>query len=107
MAKNTGDPDVPGTVPDVNGDEEEAIDLDKTYLRYEYHTLTCLPKTKTIMFCVRSYLTPIQQIKDEQNGAALADACDSMPERFGTYKRRPVWGDQLCDWLRGGGHKEE
>ena len=52
------------------------------------------------MFCVRSYLTPIKQIKKEGNGPALADACDSMPEKFGIYKRRPVWGDQLCGWLR-------
>ncbi|KAI4280014.1 MAG: hypothetical protein L6R38_004795 [Xanthoria sp. 2 TBL-2021] len=84
-----------------------AIDLAKTYLRCE-HTLTCLLKTRTIMFCVRSYLTPIQQVKDDGRGPDLADACDSMPEKFDVYKRRPVWGKQLCDWLRasGGGREE-
>ena len=54
------------------------------------------------MFCVRSYLTPIQVIKDEGTGVALAEACESMPEKFGVYKRRPLWGEQLCGWLREG-----
>ena len=99
LAKNTGDPDAVGTAANA-AVQREIIDIDKTYLRCEHHTLTCLPKTKTVMFCVRSYLTPIKQIKEEGNGPALADACDSMPEKFGVYKRRPVWGDQLCGWLR-------
>ncbi|KAL8934483.1 MAG: hypothetical protein Q9211_005206 [Gyalolechia sp. 1 TL-2023] len=99
LAKNTGDPDVPDSIANAIV-QRDILDINKTYLRCEHHTLTCLPKTKTVMFCVRSYLTPIQQIKDEGNGHALADACDSMPEKFGAYKRRPVWGDQLCGWLR-------
>ncbi|KAL8980568.1 MAG: hypothetical protein Q9205_004385 [Flavoplaca limonia] len=99
LAKNTGDPDAPST-PLITSDGREIIDLAKTYLRCERHTLTCLPKTRTIMFCVRTYLTPIQHIKDEGNGGALADACDSMPEKFDVYKRKSVWGNQLCEWLR-------
>ncbi|KAL9640122.1 MAG: hypothetical protein Q9204_000839 [Flavoplaca sp. TL-2023a] len=99
LAKNTGDPDAPST-PLITSDGRETIDLAKTYLHCERHTLTCLPRTKTIMFCVRTYLTPIQHIKDEGDGGALADACDSMAEKLGVYKRRAVWGKQLCKWLR-------
>ena len=80
--------------------QQELLDLNKVYLRCERHSLTCLPKTMTVMFCVRSYLTPIRQIKEEGNGTALADACDTMPEKLGYYKRRPLWGEQLCEWLR-------
>ncbi|KAL8983873.1 MAG: hypothetical protein Q9177_004853 [Variospora cf. flavescens] len=99
LAKNTGDPNNSGTLAHT-ALQRERINLETTYLRCEHHTLTCLPKSKTVMFCVRSYLTPIKQIREEGNGPALADACDSMPEKFGVYKRRPVWGDQLCEWLR-------
>ncbi|KAI4176392.1 MAG: hypothetical protein LQ343_001131 [Gyalolechia ehrenbergii] len=101
LAKNTGDPEVPHDTAHTMI-KREVIDIGKTYLRCEHHTLTCLRKTKTVIFCVRSYLTPIKQIREEGNGHALADACDSMPEKFGAYKRRPVWGDQLCGWLREG-----
>ncbi|KAI4209995.1 MAG: hypothetical protein LQ351_007102 [Letrouitia transgressa] len=89
-----------GEEPEESGLQRPEIDLYKTYLRCEHHTLTCLPKTKAIMFCVRSYLYPMTDIKNEGNGPALADACDSMPEKFGVYKRRPLWGEQLCTWLR-------
>ncbi|KAI4123334.1 MAG: hypothetical protein LQ338_005316 [Usnochroma carphineum] len=106
LAKNTGNPDAPGTVA-YAAVQRENIDFDITYLRCEHHTLTCLPKTKTIMFCVRSYLTPIKQIKEEGNGPALAEACDTMPDKFGVYKRRPAWGDQLCRWLREDARKED
>ncbi|KAL8715169.1 MAG: hypothetical protein Q9220_001127 [cf. Caloplaca sp. 1 TL-2023] len=102
LAKNTGNPDAAGT-PAHNAVQQDRIDLNQTYLRCEHHTLTCLRKSRVVMFCVRSYLTPIQQIKEEGHGSALADACDSMPEKFGVYKRRPVWGDQLCRWLRDAG----
>lgn len=80
---------------------QEPLDLSLTYLHVEHHTLTCLPKSKAVMFCVRSYLYPIKDIKEEGNGPALAEACESMPERFGAYKRRTVWGAELGAWLRG------
>ena len=72
-----------------------------SFLRVEHHTLTCLPRTGTIVFAVRSYLTPLTQIRSEGAGPALADACESMPEKFGVYKNRPTWGPVLCSWLRG------
>ena len=54
------------------------------------------------MFAVRTYLTPLTEIKAEGSGLSLADACESMPEKFGRYKNRPTWGESLCSWLRQG-----
>lgn len=71
-----------------------------SFLRAEHHTLTCLPRTGTIVFAVRTYLTPLSQIRDEGSGPTLAEACESMPEKFGIYKNRPTWGQSACTWLR-------
>ena len=49
---------------------------------------------------MRSYLTPLAEIRDEGSGPALAEACESMPEAFAVYKNRLTWGSKLCDWLR-------
>ena len=78
------------------------VELDPlaSFLRVEHHTLTCLPRTGTIVFAVRSYLTSLAQIRDEGSGPTLAEACESMPEKFGVYKNRPAWGQKLCAWLR-------
>ena len=77
-----------------------ALDPLSSFLRCEHHTLTCLPKTGVVVFTVRSYLYPLSDIKVEGSGPELADACDSMPEKFGIYKNRTTWGATLCDWLR-------
>lgn len=77
-----------------------AFDPSASFLRAEHHTLTCLPRTGTIVFAVRSYLTPLTQIREEGSGPTLAEACDSMPEKFGIYKNRPTWGQKVCVWLR-------
>ena len=76
------------------------FDPSASFLRAEHHTLTCLPRTGTIVFAVRTYLTSLTQIKDEGSGPTLAEACDSMPEKFGIYKNRPTWGEKVCGWLR-------
>lgn len=78
------------------------VDPSASFLRVEHHTLTCLPRTGTIVFAVRSYMTPLTQIRDEGSGPVLAEVCDSMPEKFGFYKNRPTWGQRVCAWLREG-----
>lgn len=49
---------------------------------------------------MRTYLTPLTEIRDEGSGPALAEACESMPEAFAVYKNRLTWGSKLCAWLR-------
>ena len=79
---------------------KQPLDPLSSFLRCERHTLTCLPKTGVVVFTVRSYMYPLRDIKAEGSGLELADACDSMPEKFGIYKNRTAWGATLCDWLR-------
>ena len=84
------------------GSTSGRLDIDplSSYLRCEHHTLICLPKTGVIVFAIRSYLTPLSEIKAEGLGPQLAEACESMPEKFGVYKNRPTWGTTICAWLR-------
>ncbi len=53
------------------------------------------------MFCVRSYMTPLAQIKAEGDGPNLAKAIESMPEKLGMYKMRHFWGEEVLPWLKG------
>ena len=78
------------------------IDMENCYVRVEHHTLNTLPRTGAIIFAVRTYLTPLRQIRVEGSGPELADAIESMPASLGVYKNRPVWGAKVCSWLREG-----
>ncbi|KAL9614958.1 MAG: hypothetical protein Q9167_000600 [Letrouitia subvulpina] len=82
-------------------DLSEPQDLTECYLRVERQTLVRLPDTKAIVFCVRHYVTPLEEIKREGNGQQLADAVQSMPEKLGYYKRRPFWQRDVDVFLRG------
>ncbi|KAI4234792.1 MAG: hypothetical protein LQ349_003579 [Xanthoria aureola] len=81
-------------------DLSEPQDLDACYLRVERQSLVRLPDTKAIVFCVRHYITPLEEIKREGNGQHLADAVQSMPEKLGYYKRRPFWQRDVERFLR-------
>ena len=76
-------------------------DLNQCFLRVEHQTLTCLKRSRAIIFCVRSYMTALKDIKTEGEGPALAAAIRSMPEKLGDYKMRPFWEDTILPWLDG------
>ncbi|KAF3920578.1 hypothetical protein ABW21_db0200678 [Orbilia brochopaga] len=78
----------------------DTVDLDRTYLRVERQVLLRLPKSKAMAFFVKTYMTPLTQIKAEGEGDALATAIEGMPEKLGIYKRRVVWGRAVIDALR-------
>ncbi|KAH6896051.1 hypothetical protein B0T10DRAFT_545620 [Thelonectria olida] len=92
----------------INGDEEyendEDVDIAKTFLRIELQTLTRLPKTRAILFSFKTYLYPVQQIKDEGLGAAFADAVEGLQKGnapgMWTYKSAVRWGKSVCEYLR-------
>ncbi|QSZ28624.1 hypothetical protein DSL72_003123 [Monilinia vaccinii-corymbosi] len=88
------------------GEEAEAEDFDihDTHLRCERQLLHRLPQTKALVFSVKTYLTPLTQVKEEGLGEELAEAIDglrkgSVPEVH-DYKRGVVWGEKVKAYLR-------
>lgn len=69
------------------------------YLRVEHQTLCALPQSKAIIFCVRSYMTPLEKIKAAGEGKQLAKAIKSMPEKLYMYKMGHFWGEVVLPWL--------
>lgn len=80
--------------------EQLPVNLDNCYLRVEHQTLTRLTKSRAVIFCVRSYMTTLREVRAEGNGPALADAIESMPEKLGDYKMRPMWSEAIYPYLR-------
>jgi len=63
-----------------------------------------LPKSKALVFNFKTYLYPLQNIKDEGLGEDLATAIDGIKEgstpAMYFYKRGVVWGKAVKSFLR-------
>lgn len=70
------------------------------FLRCERQVFIRLPKTKSIIMTIRTYLTPIEKIKQEGNAMELIHGIDSLPEDLAFYKKRGVWGEAVKEYLR-------
>lgn len=80
----------------------ENLDFDNgVFLRNERQCLLRLPKTKAIVFTIRTYLTPMSVIKSEPDSREnLASAIENLPPATRIYKTATVWGDAIVDYLR-------
>ncbi|RCK57494.1 hypothetical protein Cantr_06752 [Candida viswanathii] len=79
----------------------EEIDFEKgCFLRCERQVFVRLPKTRTVLMTIRTYLTPIDKIKEEGNAAELIRGIDSLPDDLAFYKKRGVWGEAVKEYLR-------
>lgn len=80
----------------------DEIDFDNAcFLRCERQVFTRLPKSRAVIMLVRTYLTPIKQIKEEEGlGEVMAHAVESLPEDLAFYKRRHAWGTAVTQYLR-------
>ncbi|CCE81860.1 Piso0_002537 [Millerozyma farinosa CBS 7064] len=79
--------------------EFEDVDFSKTFLRAERQVLTRLPQSRANVMTVRTYLTPIQNVKDEGLAGDLIYAIQNLPNDLAAYKRREAWGDALIKFL--------
>lgn len=85
---------------------EHDADMDpaQTRLRVECQTLTRLPRTRAVLFSFKTYLFPVQELKDDGVGPALADAIDGLKAGnapgMWTYKGGVRWGKSVCAYLR-------
>ncbi|KAI0140472.1 hypothetical protein GGR57DRAFT_509395 [Xylariaceae sp. FL1272] len=88
-------------------DSEDDVNIDECFLRSEHQTLFRLRRTRAVIFCVRSYMTSLHDIKKEGNGPLLATAFESMPEKLGNYKKRPFWQTSIYRFLKSGDEEIE
>ncbi|GLB33456.1 putative protein of unknown function (DUF3445) [Lyophyllum shimeji] len=78
-------------------------------LRTERQTLRRLPRTGAILFTIRTYLTPIDELSKEPGVARrLASALRGWGEDIGTYKGKFTggWWDVVLDYLDKAADKE-
>jgi hypothetical protein len=85
-------------------EQRRDLDVGEMRLRCERQTLMRLPSSGALVFAFKTYLSSLQEVKEEGNGEALAEATEgfkkgSVPE-MDTYKRAVVWGDLVREFLR-------
>lgn len=70
------------------------------FLRVERQTFTRLPKSRANIMLVRTYTTPLDQIKKEGLGEELCRAIEGLPDDLAFYKKRKTWGNAVMSYMR-------
>ncbi|KFY01814.1 hypothetical protein O988_02539 [Pseudogymnoascus sp. VKM F-3808] len=83
----------------TSADHTGGVEVENTYQRTEMQSLFRLPQSGAIVFTIKTYMYPIQEVKDEGYGEEMATAIEGLqtgnvPEMF-FYKRGPIWGDRV------------
>lgn len=75
--------------------------IDDIRIRHERQTLRRLPRSGAVMFLVRTYLTPIIELRDEKDSLyALRSAINAWPSDMAKYKGRHVWHEVFDKWCK-------
>jgi hypothetical protein len=78
--------------------------VSQTLMRVERQFLHRLPRSRAIVFSLKTYLYPVSQIKAEGQGEALATAIEGIAKGNAPgmtwYKREVEWGSSLKRYLR-------
>lgn len=77
------------------------LDFNEVLLRVERQLLYRLPKTRSLVFIIRTYLTPMTVVRDEGLGEDLCGAIDGLPSGMKHYKRAAEWGPAVQAFMRG------
>jgi hypothetical protein len=80
--------------------DPKMLNFSKVYMRCERQILTRLPRTKHLLFTIRTYLTPLSELRKEERCLELAEAIDSLPDNMAHYKKREEWGPAVTAYLR-------
>ncbi|KAL2421124.1 hypothetical protein ABEF91_008340 [Exophiala dermatitidis] len=82
-------------------DLKHPLTLDHLHLRVERQFLQRLPKTRGIVFSIRTYITPITEVtKDREVAEALQTSINSYTDEIASYKNKHLWKDVLGPHLR-------
>lgn len=70
------------------------------FLRVERQTLRRLPRTRAVIFSVRTHMKSIADAVGNDIGRIqdLKQAILALPDEMANYKGRPVWGDALVGY---------
>lgn len=79
--------------------KHDDVDFDNVFLRVERQTFTRLPKSRADIMLIRTYLTPVKTLRDENLGDTLTHAIDSLPDDLAFYKRRHLWGPAVKQYM--------
>ena len=91
---------------DVQQLDEIDLDVDSTFVRCERQTLHRLPGSKAVVFAFRTYMYPIEEVKNEGEGKGeeLAQAIEGLSRGnapgMNFYKKGVVWGEAVKRYLR-------
>jgi hypothetical protein len=70
--------------------------LEDLHLRVERQVLQRLPKTRALLFTIRTYVTPITEVtKDRQIARALRTSVGSFGADVAKYKNKSLWEGTL------------
>jgi hypothetical protein len=71
------------------------------HLRVERETLRRFPRTRCVLFTIRTYITPVTSIARRADDAErLAEALDALPADVAAYKQLDELGPRVAAWLR-------
>lgn len=72
--------------------DSSTVRVDRVLIRRERQTFRRLPKSGALVFTVKTTLTPLQDL-DEEELLGLKREMESWPTEVATYKGRHVWGE--------------
>ncbi|KAK0231279.1 hypothetical protein IW262DRAFT_1526371 [Armillaria fumosa] len=80
--------------------ERPLVSPETLRLRTERQTLRRMPLSGAVLFTIRTYVIPIEQLAREPGvPARMASAVRSWPESVETYKGKALYGSVLVDYL--------
>ena len=82
-------------------EHEQKVTLHELHLRVERQVLMRLPKTRDLLFSIRTYVTPIVEVlEDRERAQALWTSVTSYTDDVAKYKNRDLWLPILEAYLR-------
>ena len=73
--------------------------IEDVHIRYERQTLRRLPRSRAVLFMVRTYLKAVVELEnDRQSLWNLSQSIKAMPDVMADYKGRKIWGKVFESW---------
>lgn len=79
---------------------ETPLKIQDLHLRVERQVLQRLPKTRALLFTIRTYVTPITEVtKDKEIARELRGSVQGFTDDISKYKNKDLWNELLQDHL--------